>query len=97
MRQTLPALQYVQELEGGLAGDLGVSIDGCNATVPGDDGKYYMEAAEIMPADIEQSTTLSRPRYSSCHQWIPMDLHAGLTSSLEVRTSSAGTSLPRLM
>lgn len=53
MRQTLPALQFVQELELSLAGDLGLSVDGCNATVPGDDGTCHTKHAEISPADVE--------------------------------------------
>lgn len=40
MRQALPALQYVQTAERGLSGDLGVSIEQSNATVPGDDGMF---------------------------------------------------------
>jgi hypothetical protein len=37
MRNTLPPLGWVQELDTSLAGSLGVSIEGSNATVPGDD------------------------------------------------------------
>jgi hypothetical protein len=37
MRNTLPPLSYVQELEVSLAGNIGVSAEGTNATVSGDD------------------------------------------------------------
>ncbi|KAK4903098.1 hypothetical protein LTR27_000026 [Elasticomyces elasticus] len=37
MRNVLPAMQTVQNLERDLIGDMGVSIQGTNATVPGDD------------------------------------------------------------
>ncbi|KAK8251111.1 hypothetical protein HDK77DRAFT_406413 [Phyllosticta capitalensis] len=37
MRQVTPPLQFVQTLEGGLNGDMGVSVEGSNASVPGDD------------------------------------------------------------
>ncbi|KAK4542853.1 hypothetical protein LTR36_006042 [Oleoguttula mirabilis] len=37
MRQALPGLQYVATLERSLAGDMGVTIQNSNATVPGDD------------------------------------------------------------
>ncbi|KAF2002039.1 glycoside hydrolase family 115 protein [Amniculicola lignicola CBS 123094] len=37
MRQTTPFLRWVQTDERSLAGDLGVAIEGSNATVPGDD------------------------------------------------------------
>lgn len=37
MRQSSPDLRYVQVLERSLAGDLGVAVEGSNATIPGDD------------------------------------------------------------
>lgn len=37
MRNTIPALSYVQELETSLAGNIGIAVEGSNATVPGDD------------------------------------------------------------
>lgn len=37
MRQSSPDLRYVQVLERSLAGDMGVSVEGSNATIPGDD------------------------------------------------------------
>ncbi|KAF2265522.1 hypothetical protein CC78DRAFT_599147 [Lojkania enalia] len=37
MRQSSPFLRYVLTLEKSLAGDMGVAIEGSNATVPGDD------------------------------------------------------------
>lgn len=37
MRQSSPDLRYVQILERALSGDLGVSVEGSNATIPGDD------------------------------------------------------------
>lgn len=37
MRQITPALQWVLTLERSLAGDMGVAVEGKNATVPGDD------------------------------------------------------------
>ncbi|TVY88717.1 hypothetical protein LAWI1_G004163, partial [Lachnellula willkommii] len=37
MRNTIPALSYVQELETSLAGNIGIGVEGSNATIPGDD------------------------------------------------------------
>lgn len=37
MRNTVPPLSYVQELETSLAGNIGVGVEGSNATVSGDD------------------------------------------------------------
>lgn len=48
MRQATPALQYVQTLERDLAGDMGVSVEASNASVPGDD-QYHTNGAETVP------------------------------------------------
>ncbi|KAF2010653.1 glycoside hydrolase family 115 protein [Aaosphaeria arxii CBS 175.79] len=37
MRQMTPYLRWVQTLERSLAGDMGVTVEGSNATIPGDD------------------------------------------------------------
>ncbi|KAH7092464.1 hypothetical protein FB567DRAFT_435039 [Paraphoma chrysanthemicola] len=37
MRQSLPGLQYIATTQRGLAGDMGITIQNTNATVPGDD------------------------------------------------------------
>ena len=47
MRQATPALQYVQTLERDLAGDMGVSVEASNASVPGDD-QYHTNGAETV-------------------------------------------------
>ncbi|KAK3676622.1 hypothetical protein LTR78_003396 [Recurvomyces mirabilis] len=47
MRQALPGLQWVANLERDLAGDMGVSIQNSNATVPGDD-MYHTLSSEVL-------------------------------------------------
>lgn len=47
MRQATPALQYVQTLERDLAGDIGISVQASNASVPGD-AQYYTNGAETV-------------------------------------------------
>lgn len=47
MRQVTPPLQYVQILERGLAGDLGVSVEGSNASVPGDDQYHDLSSNSL--------------------------------------------------
>lgn len=47
MRQDLWGLQYVQTMERGLVGDMGVSIDSSNATVPGDDMYHALSSNSI--------------------------------------------------
>lgn len=37
MRNAIPKISWVQEMETSLGGDLGISVEGSNATVPGDD------------------------------------------------------------
>lgn len=54
MRQTTPMLRWVMDLERSLAGDMGVAIEGSNATVPGDDiwhpnGGGSLDLAPITP------------------------------------------------
>jgi hypothetical protein len=53
MRQSTPPLQYVQALEGGLAGPMGIMVEGDNATVPGDDMYHTLS-----------SNTLQLPTFS---------------------------------
>lgn len=47
MRQALPGLQYVATLERSLAGDMGVTIQNSNATVPGDD-MYHTLSSDVL-------------------------------------------------
>lgn len=53
MRQSTPPLQFVQGLEDGLAGPMGIMVEGSNATVPGDDMYHTLS-----------SNTLQLPTYS---------------------------------
>lgn len=47
MRNALPPMSYVQALETSLAGNVGVGIDGSNATVSGDDN-YHTLSSEVL-------------------------------------------------
>ncbi|KAB8304119.1 hypothetical protein EYC80_003539 [Monilinia laxa] len=47
MRNALPPMSYVQALETSLAGNIGVGIDGSNATVSGDDN-YHTLSSEVL-------------------------------------------------
>ena len=47
MRQALPGLQYVQTAERDLAGDMGITVAGSNASVPGDD-MYHALSTEVL-------------------------------------------------
>ncbi|KAF2840967.1 glycoside hydrolase family 115 protein [Patellaria atrata CBS 101060] len=54
MRQTTPPLYYVQALERGLNGDMGIGVEASNATVPGDDpwhgnGQNWLELQPMDP------------------------------------------------
>ena len=52
-RQRTPPIQYVQTLERPYTGDLGVSTEGTNASVPGDDPYHtlFSNQLNILPAD----------------------------------------------
>ncbi|KAK3116859.1 hypothetical protein LTR53_002353 [Teratosphaeriaceae sp. CCFEE 6253] len=47
MRQAFPGLQYVQSLERALVGDMAVSIQGSNASIPGDDMYHALSSAVL--------------------------------------------------
>jgi hypothetical protein len=51
MRQSTPDLRWVQTLERSLAGDMGVAVEGSNATIPGDDAWHGNGASSLaLPA-----------------------------------------------
>ncbi|THV47860.1 hypothetical protein BGAL_0284g00140 [Botrytis galanthina] len=47
MRNALPPMSYVQDLETSVAGNIGVGIEGSNATVSGDDS-YHTLSSEVL-------------------------------------------------
>ncbi|KAH7030226.1 hypothetical protein B0J12DRAFT_322533 [Macrophomina phaseolina] len=47
MRQVTPPLQYVQTLERSLRGDMGVAVEGSNASVPGDDQYHSLSSNSL--------------------------------------------------
>ena len=49
MRQVTPPLQFVQTLEAGLNGDLALTVEGTNASVPGDD-RYHSLSSDMLTA-----------------------------------------------
>lgn len=77
MRNTLPPLQYTQLLEDSLAGPMGVSVEGSNASVPGDDQYHALS-----------STTLALPPldpYGPSTRWI--EIYSRSTESFEFQVS----------
>ena len=48
MRQSTPDLRWVQIFERSLAGDMGISVEGSNATIPGDD-QYHSNGGSSLP------------------------------------------------
>ncbi|KAK8058078.1 immunoglobulin I-set domain-containing protein [Apiospora phragmitis] len=47
MRNVAPALQYVQSAVASVAGSIGISVEGSNATIPGDD-KYHPNSGNTL-------------------------------------------------
>lgn len=53
MRQVTPPLQYVQTLERSLRGDMGVAVEGSNASVPGDDRYHTLSSNRLTLPPID--------------------------------------------
>ncbi|KAG2412534.1 hypothetical protein HFD88_010091 [Aspergillus terreus] len=53
MRNTLPPLAYTQLLEESLAGNMGVSVEGSNASVPGDDRWHSLSSNTLTLPPID--------------------------------------------
>ena len=47
MRNTMPPVNYVQALEQSLAGPMGISVEGNNASVPGDDQFHALSSQQL--------------------------------------------------
>ncbi|KAF2748555.1 glycoside hydrolase family 115 protein [Sporormia fimetaria CBS 119925] len=60
MRQTSPMLRWTMNLERSLAGDLGVTVEGSNATVPGDDRWHSNGGGSL---DLPAMTPYTPPRW----------------------------------
>ena len=53
MRNTLPPLSFVQNLEISLAGNLGIGVEASNATVPGDDAYHSLSSNTLTLPPID--------------------------------------------
>lgn len=60
MRNTLPPLAYTQLLEDSVAGPMGVSVEGSNATVPGDDTWHDLSSNTLTLPPIDPYGPKSR-------------------------------------
>ncbi|OJD40310.1 glycoside hydrolase family 115 protein [Diplodia corticola] len=78
MRQVTPPLQYVQTLERSLRGDMGVSVEGSNASVPGDDQYHTLSSNSLTLPPIDP--------YSP-QRWI--DIYASGTNEFSWNVSAA--------
>ncbi|RAR14008.1 glycoside hydrolase family 115 protein [Stemphylium lycopersici] len=56
MRQSTPDLRWVQVFERSLAGDMGVHVEGSNATIPGDDQYHSNGGGSLMLPDMTPFT-----------------------------------------
>lgn len=90
MRQALPALQYIQPSEQGLNGAMGVSIEGSNATIPGDDMYHALSSSMLTMSPFDP--------YGVSTQWIDIyslgprafDFNITANASFVQFSSSAG-------
>ncbi|KAF2127478.1 glycoside hydrolase family 115 protein [Dothidotthia symphoricarpi CBS 119687] len=60
MRQSTPDLRWVQTLEKSLAGDMGISVEGSNATIPGDD-QYHSNGGSSL--NLQAISPFTPPRW----------------------------------
>ena len=60
MRNTLPALSFVQNTVNSLAGHVGVGVEGSNATVPGDDKWHGNTVSDLVLPPLEPHGPASR-------------------------------------
>jgi hypothetical protein len=80
MRNVLPEMSYVQSAIASIAGNVGISVEGSNATVPGDD-KYHANSGstlDLPPLDLYSAPSrwfdvFSRGRLN-CDWWAEVDL-----------------------
>ena len=80
MRNVLPPLSYVQSAVSATAGNVGIAVEGLNASIPGDD-KYHENSAaslELPPLDPYGPTTRWFEVFSrgtmNCDWWAESDL-----------------------
>lgn len=78
MRNTIPPLAYVQQLEMGLAGPMGVSVEASNASVPGDDVWHALSSNTL--------TLPSMDPYGPASRWI--DVYSRGTEDFEYLISA---------
>lgn len=60
MRNTLPPLAYTQHLEKSVAGNMGVSVEGSNASVPGDDQWHSLSSNTLTLPPMDPYGTSTR-------------------------------------
>ncbi|KAI1077309.1 glycoside hydrolase family 115 protein [Whalleya microplaca] len=80
MRNVLPAMAYVQTAVSSIAGNVGIAIEGLNASIPGDDKYHGNSASNLVLPPLDPYGPISRwfdvfsrgPR--NCDWWAETDL-----------------------
>lgn len=84
MRNSIPPLGYVQQLEMSLAGGLGVTVEGSNGTVPGDDN-YHALSSNVL-------TLPPMDPYGPSTRWIDVFSRGNLPVSYNLSASHPAVS-----
>ncbi|KAH7120852.1 hypothetical protein B0J11DRAFT_50637 [Dendryphion nanum] len=93
MRQTTPFLRWVMENERSLAGDMGVTVEGSNATIPGDDIWHANSGSTL---NLEQITPFTPPRYIEIYSVGTQSFNWTIQAAPFVKlTKSSGTIAPK--
>jgi len=92
MRQSTPFLRWVQTLERSLSGDMGVAVEGSNATIPGDDMWHSNGGGSL---DLPAMTPFTPKRWIDIFSMGTQPFSWNITTEPFVKLSkSAGTIKP---
>ncbi|KAF2098882.1 hypothetical protein NA57DRAFT_39709 [Rhizodiscina lignyota] len=92
MRQSTPGLHYVQTLERGLAGDMGVSVEASLGVVPGDD-QYHPNSGESLVLPPMSPYGASGQRYIEIFNRGVNDFNWNISTDPFVKVSKAAGSI----
>jgi hypothetical protein len=89
MRQTSPFLRWTMNMERSLSGDMGVTVEGSNATVPGDDIWHSNGGGSL---DLAPMTPYTAPRWIDIYNMGTQDFDWQIQAAPFVKlTQSSGT------
>ncbi|KAF2422423.1 hypothetical protein EJ08DRAFT_725966 [Tothia fuscella] len=85
MQNFIPPLHYIQSLEGSLSGDMGIAIEGSNASIPGDD-RFHPNSADTLTFP-GMSPYDKSPRWFEIYAQGPRGFDFNITAESYIRLS----------